>query len=115
MEAPTEEERVHAQACYAVALHLHAIKRSSITIQVLIGLGIVAAAYFKSFWLLGAAVVLSIAAHFVIVQSCHRFIVRSIGMPWHVLASFCGKYKSDPEFARDVNKLASGAAKANRA
>ena len=108
MDAPTEEERLHAQSCYAVALHLEAIKKSSLTAQTFIGIGIAAAAYFKNVWILGGAVVLSIVAHFVIIQSCHRFIARSIGMPWDTVAFFYRKYKSDPEFVRDVNKLANG-------
>jgi len=109
MDAPTEEERVHAQACHAVALHLEAIRRSSTTIKAFIGIGIVAAVYFKSFWFIGGALVLSIAAHFAIIQSCHRFIARSIGMPWHELDFFCSRYKTDQDFARDVDKLVTGA------
>ena len=111
MDAPTEEKRVHAQACYAVAMQVHAKRRSSIAFQVCIGLGIAAAVYFKSFWFIGGALVVSVVIHFVLIQSCIRFVNRSIGMPWDAQAIFYDKYRTDPEFARDVKKLASGAQK----
>lgn len=106
MDVPTEEERVHAQACYAVAMHLHAKRRSTIAFQVCIGLGIAAAVYFKSFWFIGGALVVSVVVHFLLMQSCIRFVHRSIGMPWDVQALFHERYRTDQEFARDVNKLA---------
>ena len=105
MNAPTEEERVHTQACYAVAMHLHAKKRSTIAFQVCIGIGIAVAVYFKSIWFIGGALIVSIAIHVLLIQSCIRFVNRSIGMPWDVQAVFRDRYRTDQEFARDVNKL----------
>ena len=109
MDAPTEEERIHTQACYAVSMHLHAKKRSSIALLVCIVLGIAAAAYFKSFWFIGGALVVWVVIHLVLIQSCIRFVNRSIGMPWNVQAVFRDRYRTDPEFARGVDKVSSGA------
>ena len=109
MDTITEEERAHAQACYACAMHVHAKRSSSIAFSVCIGLGIAAAVYFENYWLVAGALAVSVGIHFVLIQSCIRFVNQSIGMDWDTQAILYDKYRTDTEFARDVKKLASGA------
>lgn len=111
MDTPTEEERVHAQACHAVAMHLHANKKIGKAWFVIAVVGIAAAVYFENLWFIVGALVLSAVTYFVVIQSCVRFVTQQAGMPPDVQALFSRKYKTNVEFARDVDKLASGAEK----
>jgi len=109
MDTPTEEERVHAQACYAVAMHLHANKKIGRVWFSISVFGIAAAVIFQSLWFIAAAIALGVVSYFLVIQSCFRFVTRQTGMPADVQAAFSRRYKTDPVFARDVDKLASGA------
>ncbi|SRR5216684_610994 len=106
--SPTDEERTHAHACYAVAMHLHANRKVGRAGLVILGLAIAAAVYFHSLWFLAGGLAIWVATYFIVIQSCVRFVNRSIGMPSSTQAFFSELYKTDPNFARDVDNLASG-------
>jgi len=109
MDTPTEEEQAHVQACYAVAMHLHANKKIGKAWFAIAVVGIAAAVIFQSPWFIAAAIALVVVTYFFVIQSCLRFVTRQTGMPAEVQAAFSRKYKTDPAFAREVDKLASGA------
>jgi len=109
--ARSEDERVNVQARYAVALHLHANKKIGTAWFAIAVVGVVAALVLQNFWFIAGAIALGAVTYFWIMQSCVRFITQQTGMPPDVQALFSRKYKTDPEFARDVDKLASGAEK----
>ncbi len=111
MDTPTEEERAHAQACYAVAMHSHANKKIGKAWFAITVVGITVAAIFQNLWFIAGAVALAVVAYFLVIQSCVRFVTQQTGMPPNMQALFSRKYKTNPEFARDVDKLASGAEK----
>jgi len=92
-------------------MHLHANRKVGRAGIVIVGLAIAAAAYFRSLWFIAGGLALWVATYFIVIQSCVRFVNRSIGMPSNTQAFFSELYKTDPNFARDVDKLANGAGK----
>ena len=61
----------------------------------------------SNFWLMIVAIALCIVAYFAIINSCVRFVTQKTEMPPDIQAFFSEKYKADPEFAKEVDKLAS--------
>jgi len=108
MNMPTEDERIHAQACYAVAMHLHANKKIGKAWFAIAVVGIAAAVIFENLWFIAGAFALVVITYFFVIQSCVRFVMQQTGMPPDVQAIFSRRYKTDLEFARDVDKLTSG-------
>ena len=102
---PTDNERAEVQARYAVAMHLHANRRVGTSAWVILILGAITGYYFENFWLMIVALALCVIAYFVIIQSCVRFVTQKTGMSPDIQAFFSRKYKTDPEFAKDVDKL----------
>lgn len=92
-------------------MHLHANRKVGRAGLVILGFAIAAAAYFHSLWFIAGGLALWVATYFFVIQSCVRFVNRSIGMPPNTQAHFSELYKTDQNFARDVDKLANGAAK----
>lgn len=91
-------------------MHLHANRKVGRAAAVFFGLAIVAALVWESYWYFLAALALTVVTYFVVIESCVRFVNRTTGMPPDIQASFSKQYKSDPEFARQVD-IAFNAAK----
>jgi hypothetical protein len=68
MDSLTDEESAHTQACYAVAMHLHANRKVGKASIVILGLAIAAAAYFRSLWFLAGGLALCVVTYFVVIQ-----------------------------------------------
>lgn len=105
MTTPTDEEKLHAQACYAVAMHIGANKRVGRLIPPVLIVSGGLAYYFGTWWVLLGGIALLFVAYFILMQSCSRFISQSTGMPAALQALYSNKYKTDPNFADAVNKL----------
>ena len=103
---PSQSEAAAAQARYAVAMHLQANRRVGILARWLSVGAIVAAIALHSLWPLALAVGVAIVSYLVIIQSCVRVVEQAIGMPPDVKAACSRMYKTDAEFARNVDSLA---------
>jgi hypothetical protein len=93
------------QATYAVAMHLHANRKTGVFGLWALVAGGVAALFLDSLWPVAAAVTAIVAAWFFIMKSCVRFIERQIGMPPEIQHAFSAQYKKDQEFAKKVDAL----------
>lgn len=104
-DPPTDDERVETQARYAAAMHINANRRVGTIARGITIAGAIAAYYFGNFWFLIAALALCVVAYFLIIKSCVRFVARKTGMTPEIQAFCSRKYKTNPEFAREVDKL----------
>jgi hypothetical protein len=102
---PIDEERTLAQACYAATMHLQAHKKTSAIFSVIIGLSIAISAYYHNYWLVLVGFLLCIPAYFFVFKSCVQFVARTIGMPEDMQVFYFQKYKTEPEFAKEIDKF----------
>ncbi len=105
MTKSTEDKRIYADACYAVAVHQHARKNGWQAYLASAFVGTVASLYYENLWFIAVALALGVATGFVLMRSCTRFVTQQTNMPSDTQAVFVKKYKKDRRFARDVDKL----------
>jgi hypothetical protein len=98
-------EDAEFQARYAAAMHLHAKRKIRIAAWLFTVAAIIAAIYFHSVWPLAIAFALDVGTYFLITNSCVRFVEAQTGMPAHAQVLCSQRYKSDAEFARNVDAL----------
>jgi len=100
----TEDDAVRRGAT-AMVFQLHASRRSWTVTGVLIGLGIIGALFFRSFWPIVAAPIAAILARQFIFSSCYRYVERNLGVAREFQESKVLVYKRDPEFKALVDRM----------
>lgn len=110
MSESSEDEKLEMAARYAVAMHLEANRKVGRAARVVTILAVITAIYASSFWPLAIGVLLCVAIYFYVIQSCVRYVNQQTGMPEDIQAFFSRRYKTDVQFAREVDELHKGGA-----
>lgn len=108
MVESNQDEKVELFARYAVAMHLEANRKVGRLARIVTVLAVIIAIYSSSFWPIAIALVLCVAIYFYIILSCVRYVERQIGMPEDMQAIFSRRYKTDVQFAQEVDELHKG-------
>lgn len=105
MNDTDQDKKMKTAGRYAVAMHLEANAKVGRIVWIVIVITIVTAILMRSFWPLIAGLVLCIALYFYIINSCIRYVQRKTGMADHVQSYFSRLYKTDSQFAEEVDNL----------
>lgn len=105
MDKSNQDEKVEMLARYAVAMHLEANRKVGKLARIVTIVAILVAIIASSFWPLAIAVAICVAIYYSIIMSCLRFVERETGMPEEMQAYFSRRYKTDAQFAKEVDEL----------
>ena len=105
MDELTQDEKVETLARLAVSMHLEAWKKVGNASMYVIILAVLAAIYGSSFWPLVIAAGLCVAITFYVIHSCRRYVERQTGMPRAIQDFYYRRYKTDVQFAKEVDQL----------
>lgn len=109
MNESSDDEEFEILARYVVAMHLEANRKVGKFARVATILGILAAIIMSNYWPLVMALFLCVAVYFYVINSCIRFVKQRTGIQEDTQAFFSRRYKTDPQFAKEVDKLREGA------
>lgn len=114
MDHIDEDEKMRTAGRYAVAMHLEANAKVGRIAWIVIVLTIATAVLMRSFWPIITGIALCVALYFYIINSCVRYVKRKTGMPDQVQGYFSRLYKTDSQFAVEVDDLRNGSKVAAR-
>jgi hypothetical protein len=103
MDEQNQEENAEDMAQYVVSMHLEANKKISRLAKIIMAIGILLAIYVRDYWPLLVAALLSAAEYFYLLHSCLRLVKRNTGMSIEQQAHLSHRYKTDPQFANEIN------------
>lgn len=104
MEILSQDEKVELLARYAVVMHLEANRKVGRIAKVIIIVAILISIYARIYWPLAIAAALCLAVYLYVIFSCLNFVERKTGMPHDMQAFYSRLYKSDAQFAKEVDE-----------
>ncbi len=104
MEILSQDEKVELLARYAVVMHLEANRKVGRIAKVIIIVAILISIYARIYWPLAIAAALWLAVYLYVIFSCLNFVERKTGMPHDMQAFYSRLYKSDAQFAKEVDE-----------
>ena len=103
MDQQNREENTEDLSHYVVSMHLEANKKIGKLAKIIMAIGILLAIYVRGYWPLLIAVLLSAAEYFYLLHACLRLVKRNTGMSIEAQAHLSRRYKTDPQFAEEIN------------
>ena len=105
MSEVDQDANTKAQGCVVAAMHANTDEKFGAMSAGIIIASIAIAFVQKSFWFLAIGVVISFFASYILRLACFRRVEKKTGLPTPVQEHFMRLYKTDKQFAAEVDAL----------